>query len=154
MKESERIKRLTAIKAIWQSGYASKGFKSHEAFLEWQAQIAPLLNFNDFYYSNFQEFASKVHVKGLSTGMYEYLLSVLDSLVGQAVAELEHRLTQPDDIELGDAHGLYWFWTHATNKTKMWLVMFIVGIWSIGLALGNSHFFMELYNLIKRSIKS
>ncbi len=60
---------------------------------EWLNQVVPLLNFNSHYYSNAVPVADILSRPGFSTSKYEHAEARLQSLVGQAIAELEQSLT-------------------------------------------------------------
>ncbi len=59
---------------------------------EWLNQVVPLLNFNSHYYSNVVPVADILSRPGFSSSMYEHSFARLQSLVGQAIAELEQNL--------------------------------------------------------------
>ena len=65
---------------------------------EWLNQVVPLLNFNSHYHSNAIPVADILSRAGFSTSMYEHAEAHLQSLVGQAIAELEQNLTPSADL--------------------------------------------------------
>lgn len=100
------------------------------------AAITPLLNFNEFYYSNAVRATDLLSRPGLSSNAYEQAEAQLDVLIGQAVTELERNLTPPLPPQPGlvptsaltDEHGLWWFTQHCTGKTRLWLISCAVAI--------------------------
>jgi hypothetical protein len=71
-----------------------EGFAKHRDFVEWQAKIAPLLNFNEFYYKNWINLSGPPSVPGLSSYTYDPLFSQMDNIIVQAITDLEHGLSQ------------------------------------------------------------
>ena len=145
------------LKELRRPNMANESWKSHEEFAEWQAKVTPLLNFNSIYHRSFQEIASKTLIRGLSSDMYVNLLSQLDSIVAQAITELEHDLA-PKPVSkqvavpmLTEEHGLWWFFLHCKSGTRLKFLGLLGSIFLLGLALGSNKFFMQLYNLVKSS---
>jgi hypothetical protein len=147
--------RLQELKALRRSRITKDGFKSREEFTEWQARVAPLLNFNAFYYDNFIQFSSKVQLSGLSSGMYDYLLSQLDSLMAQAITELELDLTPKPPpspaLHLTEEHGLFWFFKSCTTKTRGWLVAAFITIVTCAYLAGHNTFITQVVDLWRKS---
>src|SRR5437762_9317467 len=85
-------------------------------------RIVPLMNFNDTYHLNAQQFADRLSQEGFSSSMYERCEGRLDVLMAQAINELEHNLTPPDPPQPGlvptphltNEQGLWWFFQHCT----------------------------------------
>src|ERR1043165_6253554 len=79
--------------------------------------VVPLLNFNYTYYANAMPAADILGRPGLSSNLYEHAFAQVDSIVSQALNELELAIT-PDEPATGlvltpkltDEHGLLWFW--------------------------------------------
>lgn len=57
------------------------------------AQIVPLLNFNDVYYSNVVPIADILGRPSFSVSMYESCLAQIDSIISQAIVELGLNIT-------------------------------------------------------------
>lgn len=156
-KRMDNSGRLKMLKELRRPNMANETWKSHEQFGEWQAKVAPLLNFNSAYHRNFQELASKTLIRGLSSDMYVNLLSQLDSIVAQAITELEHDLTpKPDPKQvavpiLTEEHGVWWFFWHCKSATRLKFLGLLGTVFLLGLALGSNRFFMQLYNLVRSS---
>src|SRR5437016_9016807 len=55
--------------------------------------IVPLLNFNEVYYSNAVPVADVLGRPGFSSSFYEHAFAQMDSIVSQAINELEHGAT-------------------------------------------------------------
>src|SRR5262249_12596133 len=56
--------------------------------------IVPLLNFNDVYYSNAVPIADVLGRPGFSSNFYDHDFAQIDSIVSQAINELERGLTR------------------------------------------------------------
>jgi hypothetical protein len=125
------------------------------------AVIVPLLNFNDTYYGNAMPAADILGRPGLSSNLYEHAFAQVDSLVGQAVNELELAITPTAQAGglvstpgLTDEHGVLWFWHHCSWRVRWWLIAkaFVTAavIMGAGFALGRINFFVEVWKLWKR----
>jgi len=141
MDNATRLKMLRALRP--KGGIES--FATHRDFVEWQAKVAPLLNFNDFYHSNFIRFSGPASVPGLSSYTYDPLFSQMDNVIVQAITELEHGLTQPapkPTMTLTNENGMWWFFQHCTTKTRGWILATIIalvgGALSVGYFAGHS----------------
>jgi len=64
--------------------------QSHRDIL---SAIVPLLNFNDVYYSNAFPIADVLSRPNFSSRAYDQAYAQIDSIVSQAIAELEHGIT-------------------------------------------------------------
>ena len=126
-------------------------------------EIVPLLNFNDTYHINAQQFADILSRDGLSSSMYESCEGRLDVIMGQAITELEQNLTPPPPPPPGlvptpnltDEHGLWWFVQHCTVKTRRWMIISAVVILGIIIPAsyfaGHNHFINQFIELWRQS---
>ena len=84
MTKEERLARLKALR----KPKILEAFSTREEFVDWQAEVAPLLNFNQLYYSNFVAAADVASHPNLSSYTINPSLARLDMLMKQAIAEL------------------------------------------------------------------
>src|SRR6266705_3736283 len=90
MTNGQRLEKLRRLKeTLRDSSFRS----SIQARRDCLAQIVPLLNFSEVYYANAVPIADFLGRPGFSSNMYEQTFARMDSLVGQAIVELEHDLT-------------------------------------------------------------
>jgi len=121
------------------------------------SRIVPLLNFNEVYYSNAIEVSDILGRPDFSGMKYEHAFARMDSMVGQAITELEHGLTpmpEPNPkvkFELTDEHGVWWFFWHSKSRTQLKFLAVLGSVFLVGLGLGSNQFFMRLYNLTRSS---
>lgn len=115
-------KRLSELRALRRPRMAEEGFPTREDFVNWLGRVGPLLNFSDSYYNAFQQAVPEIQVRGLSTARYEHLLSHIDSIIAQAITELEFGITPKKDIVLDDKHGVWWFFSNCSAKTRLWII--------------------------------
>jgi len=122
------------------------------------AVVVPLLNFNETYYANAMPAADILGRPGLSSNLYNHAFAQVDSMVSQAITELEHGITpEPTAValvatpQLTDEHGLLWFWHHCSWKVRWWLIAkgIVVAclLMTAGFALGRINFFVEVWKL-------
>src|SRR5438876_3240500 len=83
--------------------------------------IVPLLNFNEVHYSNAVPIADVLGRPGFSPSFYDHAHAQIDSIVSQAINELECGVTPAPPstalvptAKLTDEHGLLWFWHHCS----------------------------------------
>lgn len=122
--------------------------------------IVPLLNFNPVYYENALPVADILGRPHFSGTMYDHAFAQIDTLVGQAINELELGVV-PQPVVVGlvptasltDEHGILWFWHHCTYTTKWWLaakaIVVIGSIFGAGFAVGRLNFFVQAWKLWK-----
>src|SRR4026209_601992 len=90
MNNEERLEALQRMK----EAILSPSFRTSMAQRrEYLNQVVPLLNFNSHSYSNAIPVADILSRPGFSTSEYEHAEARLESLVGQAIAELEQNLS-------------------------------------------------------------
>jgi hypothetical protein len=146
MENSDRLKALKELRRP----NVDVGFKTSQDFTEWQGRIAPFLNFSENYHRRFMDVAGKTFdVSGLPARRRFY--RQLDSIIAQAITELERGLTPKREVQLTDEHGLWWFLTHGKSKVQLRFLGLLLSAFLIGLGFGSNHFFMSLYNLVKSS---
>lgn len=127
------------------------------------ALIVPLLNFNEVCYSNAVPIADVLGRPGFSSSFYDHAYAQMDSIVSQAINELECGVTPAPastslvpTAKLTDEHGLLWFWHHCSWRVRWWLVAkaaLAVGvIFAVGFGLGRINFFVQLWQLCRRAI--
>jgi hypothetical protein len=131
-----------------------KDFATHHAFVQWQAKIAPFLNFNRFYHTNWIRLSGPASVPGLSAQGHAALLSQMENIIGQAITELEYDLATkpiPSAILLTDEQGVWWFFQHCTIKTRRWVVGSLIGLIvacvTSGYLAGRNHFVRQVIEL-------
>lgn len=99
MTNAQRLENLKQLKkTLRDSSFRS----SIQARRDCLAQIVPLLNFNDVYYANAVPIADVLGRPGFSSNMYNQTFARMDSLVGQAIVELEHDLTPSISEQAGN----------------------------------------------------
>ena len=126
--------------------------------------ILPLLNFNEVYYSNAMPVVDILGRPGLSSSRYNHAFAQIDSIVSQAINELECGVTPAPastsplvpTAKLTDEQGLLWFWHHCSLRVRWWLVAKAVGvagvIFAVGFGLGRTNFFVQLWQLWRQAI--
>lgn len=120
--------------------------------MEWQAQVAPLLNFNQLYHSNFVASADIAAHPGLSSHTINPSLARLDVLMKQAITELEHDLTISEEIaeRVPNREELDFADICRRLRWSQWvgLLASAVGIFLVGFITGRLRFFQNLYDLV------
>jgi hypothetical protein len=145
-----REERLERLKALRKPDILS-AFENRAAFVDWQAQVAPLLNFNDLYYSNFVAAADIATHPNLSSYTVNPMLARLDMLMKQAITELEHDLTRTDKPhEMPNQSELDFAEICRRLRWKQWLALAgtALAIFLGGFFTGRFQFFQKLYDLI------
>jgi hypothetical protein len=94
MTKEERLNRLRSLR----KPNILNAFSSREEFVDWQAEVAPLLNFHQLYHSNFVAAADIASHPNLSSRTINPSLARLDMLMKQAITELEHDLSVDEEI--------------------------------------------------------
>jgi|SRR5438105_8466761 len=148
MTKEERLARLKALR----KPKILEAFSTREEFVDWQAEVAPLLNFNQLYYSNFVAAADVASHPNLSSYTINPSLARLDMLMKQAIAELEHDLTLREETatEPRDTSDLDFAEICRRLRWKQWVTLAgtVVAIFLIGFLAGRFQFFQKLYDLI------
>jgi hypothetical protein len=146
-----REERLAELKALRKSDIL-EAFKNRAEFADWQAQVAPLLNFNQFYYSNFVAAADVATDPNLSSYTINPMLARLDTLMKQAITELEHDLTLVEESSTQVANGSDLDFAEICRRLrwKQWLTLGggAIAIFLAGFFAGRFKFFQNLYDLI------
>jgi hypothetical protein len=125
--------------------------------------IVPLLNFNEVYYSNAVPVADVLGRPGFSSNFYDHAYAQMDSIVSQAINELECGVIPPSastalvpTAKLTDEHGLLWFWHHCSWRVRWWLIakagLASAVVFAIGFCLGRVNFFVQLWQLWHRAM--
>ena len=125
--------------------------------------IVPLLNFNEVYYSNAVPVADVLGRPGFSSNLYDHAYAQMDSIVSQAINELECGVTPAPaptalvpTAKLTDEHGLLWFWHHCSWRVRWWLIakaiLAFAAIFAVGFCLGRVNFFVQLWQLWHRAM--
>jgi hypothetical protein len=143
--------RLAALKKLRKPNIL-EAFSTRDEFVDWQARVAPLLNFNSLYHSNFVAAADIAEHPSLSSSTINPSLARLDVLMKQAITELEHNLTvvektvesvtNPSELDFADiCRRLRW---------KQWLTVAtgVTGTFLIGFVAGRFRFFQNLFDLV------
>jgi len=68
------------------------GFKSQDECIQWSNMVAPLLQFNSQYYSNFVASSHRINIKGISADLATSLLNTMKSQIQMAIEELKNYL--------------------------------------------------------------
>jgi len=95
MNNKERLEALERIKELIRSPAFRASIPQRRECLN---QVVPLLNFNSYYYSNVVPIADILSRPGFSNSMYEHSFARLESLVGQAIFELERNLSPSTEL--------------------------------------------------------
>ena|SRR5258708_5978746 len=90
MTKAERASELRRLRKIVQNDGLRVDARERRNIL---GEIVPLLNFNNTYHINAQQFADILSRERLSAGTYESCEGRLDVIMGQAISELELNLT-------------------------------------------------------------
>jgi hypothetical protein len=125
--------------------------------------IVPLLNFNEVYYSNAVPVADVLGRPGFSSGFYDHAYAQMDSIVSQAITELERGVRPAPaspalvpTAKLTDEHGLLWFWHHCSWRVRWWLIakaVFVSAlILAVGFGLGRTNFFVQVWQLFRQAM--
>jgi hypothetical protein len=125
--------------------------------------IVPLLNFNEVYYSNAMRIADALSRPGFSSTFYDQAYAQMDSILSQAINELECGVTPTPAStslvptpKLTDAHGMLWFWHHCSWRVRWWLVAKVTlaagVVFAAGFGLGRINFFVQLWQLCRRAM--
>jgi len=85
MTSQERLKRLRELFRP----YIRDGFASAEDFSDWAARVQALLSYDLIHQGNFRSAADIVATRGRSSTFYVDMLGRLDSILRQAIADLE-----------------------------------------------------------------
>jgi len=157
MTNSERASALKKLRAIIQDGQVFRtDLRERRKIL---GAIVPLLNFNDVYHINAQQFADIMSQEGFTSSMYERCEGRLDVIMGQAITELEQNLTPapppPPGLvstpNLTNEQGIWWFIQHCTVKTRCWIgsaTLVILGAaMAAGYFAGRNHFISQVIEL-------
>ncbi|MBI3415092.1 MAG: hypothetical protein HY043_07200 [Verrucomicrobia bacterium] len=99
MTNTQRLETLKKLREALRDSAFRTSIQFRQECLE---QILPLLNFNGFYYSNAIPVADILSRPGFSSMRYDHAFARMDSLIGQAIAELEHGLTPAPQTPFGD----------------------------------------------------
>ncbi len=67
----------------------AEALQTYRDVVEWQATVAPLLDFDRFYYSNFVRLGRVISTPGLSSQSYDPAFRQMESIIGQAITDLE-----------------------------------------------------------------
>jgi hypothetical protein len=144
MEDSVRLKML-------KEHYPKNGintFPKHSDFVEWQAKVAPLLNFNDLYYENWVKLSRAASTPGLSSYTFKPLFSQMDNIILQATAELEYGLTKKPELTafvLTEEHNVLWFWSHCTWRVRWLIGGVLFAAFALGFTVGRINFFVKVY---------
>jgi hypothetical protein len=148
MTKEERRARLKAL----QKPKILQAFSTREEFVDWQAQVAPLLNFNQFYYSNFVAAADIAAHPSLSSHTINPNLARLDMLMKQAITELEHDLTLVEETLAESPNATDFDFAEICRRLrwKQWVTVAgtIAGVFLAGFFAGRFSFFQNLYDLV------
>src|SRR5258705_6900842 len=89
MNSEQRLTALKRLKGMIGSDVFRASIPERHKILN---EVLPLLKFDPHYYSNAVEVGDVLFQSGFSSSMYDRCHARLDSLVGQAIAELEQNL--------------------------------------------------------------
>ena len=91
MNNKERLEKL---KQFQITGKNESVLYSHENFLLWIDNVAPLLKYDNQHYNNFINSARTASTRGLSSRSITQYLNIAKSVVNQAIIELESNITE------------------------------------------------------------
>jgi hypothetical protein len=162
MTNAERASELKRLRAQLGGGDFRMNIRARRDIL---GRIVPLMNFNDTYHVNAQQFADILCGGRFTNSMYESCEARLDVLMAQAINELEHNLTPPDPPQPGlvptphltNEQGLWWFFQHCTVKTRWWIIVsaatILVAVITASYFAGRNHFINQVIDLWRQSSK-
>ena len=162
MTNAERASELKSLRA--QLG--GKDFRMNvRARRDVLGRIVPLMNFNDTYHLNAQQFADIMCGGRFTSSMLESCEARLDVLMAQAITELERNLTPspppPPGLvptpHLTNEEGLWWFFQHCTTKTRWWMIVSAVTVLLVTITAayfaGRNQFINQVVDLWRQSSK-
>src|SRR5438128_1592448 len=146
-----RKERLTALKELRKPNIL-EAFSTREEFVDWQARVAPLLNFNSLYHSNFVAAADIAAHPNLSSYTINPSLARLDMLMKQPITELEHDLSGAEQTKVPprDSSELDFADICRRLRWRQWITLVTTAalIFLAGFLAGRFKFFQNLYDLI------
>lgn len=86
----ERQSLLRKLEALHDEKNKKGGFADRKDCLNWTNRVAPLLKFNQLYYSVFIESAHRIDIVGLSADMIDSMLNHMDSQIQMAIEEIKN----------------------------------------------------------------
>jgi hypothetical protein len=69
----------------------AEALQTHRDVIEWQAAVAPLLDFDDVYHRSFARLGEIISTPGLSSDAYEPAFRGMESIMMQAIDDLQAR---------------------------------------------------------------
>lgn len=81
-----KLRNLSAAKEL------EGAIESFDTLISWSNRVAPLLEFNEQYYFDFSEAASRMNTKNLSKGLYGSAWNVMKSQLEMAIEKLKNEL--------------------------------------------------------------
>jgi len=157
MTREERARKLSEFRARIRSGEWRTDIQERRDLL---SEVVPLLNFNEVYYSNAFPLADILGRPGFSSNMYETTEAQLDTILGQAIVELQHDLTPKEAsannsilLPLTEKEGVVWFLRNCAVSTHIKLWAMVGVICATAYALGRNDFFVQLVELVKKAVK-
>ena len=166
MTKNEHIAALKELRSILNS----KAFRELQPRRDCIARVVPLLKFDATYYANALQAGDILVQTGFSNNMYESMTARLDSMVGQAIAELEtvpekppvvaapkteNSQPQPSSTTLEKVQSpklqypekvtLSWLSHHAPVSFWFWLIGIIVAVFLFGIKAGQIPALKQLF---------
>jgi hypothetical protein len=69
----------------------TEALQTHRDVVEWQATVAPLLDFDETYYRRFVRLGQVISTPGLSSDAYDPALREMESIIFEALTDLRNR---------------------------------------------------------------
>jgi|GEM_PF-6000236 len=83
---------LAQLRNLYSIIEVKSGFKSQQDCISWSNKIAPLLKFNEQYYSNFLQSSHRLNIENISGDLATSLFRTMTSQVEMAIEELKNDL--------------------------------------------------------------
>lgn len=83
---------LLELEKLYKNGDVRKDWKTQQDCIDWSNKVAPLLQFNNQYYSNFITYAHRINITGLSSLTIKPVINIMLSQVQMAIEELKNDL--------------------------------------------------------------
>jgi len=75
----------------------AEALQTHRDVIEWQATVAPLLDFNEVYYRKFTKLGDVISTPGLSSHTYDPAFRKMENIIVLAITELEQLAAPRED---------------------------------------------------------
>lgn len=85
---TERRSLLLKLEELYNMKEVKEGWKTQKDCINWSNKVAPLLQFNNQYYTNFVAYAHRINIPGLSSLTIEPAINIMLSQLQMAIEEL------------------------------------------------------------------